>query len=142
MDRDRAFSAIIYNSKILMVYHNMGPNKRSYWTLPGGGVEDGESLEETAIREAFEETNLHIKIIRFLYKDEWENGFEHCYLAEPLDLKNIKIGYDPELNDVNQIITQVEWKKVKDLKHDKQVSIVLKELTTEELNKYNINLDQ
>ena len=83
MDRIRAFSAIIYNGTIAMI-HNIEPN-RIYWTLPGGGVENDENPEEAAIREAFEEANLHIKIIRYLFKSEYRGGTEHCFLAEPID---------------------------------------------------------
>ncbi|MGE8207019.1 NUDIX hydrolase [Heyndrickxia sp. NPDC080065] len=48
------------NEKILMV-KNKGI-KSSYFTLPGGAVEDGETLEEAAIREVKEETGVNVEI--------------------------------------------------------------------------------
>lgn len=34
------------------------------WAIPGGFVDYGESLEEAAVREAIEETNLNVELIR------------------------------------------------------------------------------
>ncbi|MUK88651.1 NUDIX domain-containing protein [Ornithinibacillus sp. L9] len=48
------------NEKVLMV-KNRGQNS-SYYTLPGGAVECGETIEEAAIREVKEETGLDVKL--------------------------------------------------------------------------------
>jgi 8-oxo-dGTP diphosphatase len=53
---DRACAAVLRGSSILMVHHRR--DERDYWTLPGGGVEAGESPSQAAVRELAEETGL------------------------------------------------------------------------------------
>lgn len=38
----------------------------SLWCLPSGAMDPGESIEETCIREVFEETGLQVRIVRMI----------------------------------------------------------------------------
>lgn len=138
MKRNRAFSAIIHNGKIAMVKHER--SDRSFWTLPGGGVEEGEGLEGAAIREAKEEINLKISIIRYLFSTEYTKGTEYCFLAIPTEGCELKLGCDPEFGDNEQILKEATWIDINEVREDKQVSKVLEALTDEEKKAFNIVL--
>lgn len=48
------------NGLEVLIVHPSGPyNRGKPWSIPKGEADDGESLEETARRETFEETGLH-----------------------------------------------------------------------------------
>jgi ADP-ribose pyrophosphatase YjhB (NUDIX family) len=57
-----AIVAIIHEEKILLTKRE----DFEVWCLPGGGVEDGESVAEAAIREAKEETGLDVELTRLV----------------------------------------------------------------------------
>lgn len=48
------------NTKILLVKNNNG----RYWSFPKGHIEDGETEQETAVREIKEETGLDVTIVK------------------------------------------------------------------------------
>lgn len=98
MNRHFCASAFVINpdnKKILLVKHGTF-NK---WLQPGGHMEDGETPEETAMREVYEETGLRIHLLgeRFPREDDLirplgiqcnrkENGDRHfdiIYAAVP-----------------------------------------------------------
>ena len=49
------------NDRFLIIKRTKtAPSHPLHWDLPGGHVEEGESFEEAAVREALEETNLEV----------------------------------------------------------------------------------
>lgn len=59
-----------------------------FWGSIGGGMEYGESIEECAVRETFEESGLRVRLVRLLSISEfWRgnvlDGVGFLFLAEP-----------------------------------------------------------
>jgi ADP-ribose pyrophosphatase YjhB (NUDIX family) len=58
------------------------------WAIPGGFVDYGESLEEAALREAKEETNLGVELVRQLHtysdpkRDQRHHSISTVYIAK------------------------------------------------------------
>ena len=60
MPRIRVAAVIVKDEALLLVRHVKG--ERTYWLLPGGGVEHGESAGDALVREMKEETNLDVVV--------------------------------------------------------------------------------
>lgn len=56
---------VIYRGKILVLYKNYY-NRSDGWVLPKGTVEQGETHEETALREVHEETGALAQIVKYV----------------------------------------------------------------------------
>jgi len=67
--------------RILLVRQSYG---RQYWSLPGGVMEQGESVEEAAIREVKEEAGLDVRLRRLvgLYTNPEENALVVTFEGE------------------------------------------------------------
>ena len=82
-------AAVIENEGQLLLAGHFDPAGLFFWTFPGGLQREGESPEECAVREAWEETGLHIRVERLLYRLEWELPVVGCrtelyFLAAPV----------------------------------------------------------
>ncbi|HEU5140067.1 MAG TPA: NUDIX hydrolase [Bacillales bacterium] len=61
----RATGVLIENGEILLVKQKVSEERS--WSLPGGRVEHGETVEEAVIREVREETGLEAEVVKLLY---------------------------------------------------------------------------
>lgn len=66
---------VLHDDKVLLVRHTYGMAKNKYF-VPGGNLHPGELIEQTAVREVFEETTVRIRIkgllaVRFAPESAW-----------------------------------------------------------------------
>jgi 8-oxo-dGTP diphosphatase len=94
-------AAILRGAEILMIRHREHADGRSYWVLPGGGIEAGETEIECVRRETLEETNLEVRVEALLLDEPpfVDNGGPYrrfkTYLCHPLTTEAAP-GYEPE----------------------------------------------
>lgn len=110
MKRLAAGCVIVRNNSILLL-HRIDKN---WWEVPGGKGEEGESLENTAKREAREELGIDVRIIRKLGRTKFNNlQFDLDYtwfLAEIESEQSPKIG-EPNNYDELKYITIADLRK-------------------------------
>jgi len=119
IQRDRACAAILRGGQILMVLEGLS------WTLPGGGLEAGETPEQAACREVLEECGLAVKILRLLFERDDFVGHESTFLAEIIGDENYLRGSDPE-HPLDEVwMETVRWQPLAEMQADPQVQQVL-----------------
>jgi 8-oxo-dGTP pyrophosphatase MutT (NUDIX family) len=81
----RVCVVIVQDDNVLMVETE---HTARGWTLPGGGVDAHETLEEAALREAWEEAGATVEIGRELFTyPSWSGHTAHCFEARLVHLE-------------------------------------------------------
>ena len=94
--------AILKGNKILLIKRKNEPFKGK-WALPGGFVEYGERVEDTVVREIYEETGLKTKIRDFIgiYSDPNRDPRGHTItVVYFLDIKGGELKSGDDASDV------------------------------------------
>jgi len=109
----RAVGIVQQDGKILLI-HRIKPDA-NYFTFPGGGVENGETFEQTLVREMKEELSIEVRAFSKAF-ELINRGNQEMYFWITQWTGDLKIG-GPEaerMNDQNQYV--LEWKTLNEIK--------------------------
>lgn len=114
----RAAGVVILNAAgdLLMVRENGVPGQRQkagLWHIPSGTVEDGENPQDTAVREAWEEAGVRVRLLKFLavYLGHFPDGvpvLRHAWLAEALSDSTFRPALPDEVTEV-RFVSKAEF---------------------------------
>ncbi len=99
------------NDRLLMVNHGQ-ITENDFWAPPGGGLEFGQNVEESIVREFREETGLEVKVNKFQFIVEFVRPPLHAvelFFGVELKSGELKTGTDPEMRADKQLIRGVEF---------------------------------
>lgn len=116
--KSRSVAIVIRDGKILMerlCYKDVN-NGNEFFSIPGGGIEEGETPEQTALRELKEECGLDGTIVKPLSVIFSHGRKEYSFEVAVPDDQQAITGYDPEeAGSENPPLREVVWKSLNEI---------------------------
>ena len=112
-----AVSIVIFNEKneIMMIREKRYTVGRMEWEIPAGKIEEGESKEDAARREAMEETGCTLKDLTFLCSQNPANGMSDCLCH----VFAARVGSEGSIGDTDEVASKV-WMTVEKVREPVQ----------------------
>lgn len=83
----RPSGVLLQGDRVLLIKQSVTAKRK--WSLPGGRLEKGETIEHCLVRELKEETGLDVGVLKLLYVTDRFSGTDHVvhmmFLIESLD---------------------------------------------------------
>lgn len=108
-------TAIITDAGRVLMIRRREREGKLLWAFPGGGIEEGETPEQAAVRETFEEVDLEVKAIKPLgERVHPQTGRHMSYVACEVVGGEARVADEEELAEVawirlEEIPTYVPW---------------------------------
>ena len=134
--RNSIKAVIVRNGEILLTRNSDG--RRTFYLLPGGGQEPGETMEQALLRECREEIGSDVNVGEMLWVREFFGSryewavFHGLHQVEFMFACELDAGADPHVGTVGDAWqTGVEWMPVDKLKETAFYPETLKPLLAE-----------
>ncbi|MDO5729082.1 MAG: NUDIX domain-containing protein [Actinomycetaceae bacterium] len=112
------------NNMVLLIRgHDFNAPSASWWFTVGGGQEPNETVQQTAIRECFEETGYRLQekdlegpVIyrnsKFFFADRTRRQIEHFFIAR---VPEFSLSTQRWTRDENQVLDEMRWFPIESL---------------------------
>ena len=130
---------IIEEGQIVLMYREK--NDRIYYTFPGGGIEENETLKECVLREVKEEFGIDVIVQKEVYTYEDETTLQHFFMCK-WESGELGSGKGEEFQGNNKGIYIPVLANIDDLN---KLPVMPPEITSQLINdvkKYGVNLNE
>jgi len=141
------YGIYVEDNRLLVIHKNGGPYKYRF-DLPGGSLEEGESLSEAMVREFKEETGIEIEIVEqigitdFLLPWKWKGYTDVHHIAVFYKVRKIggEISVPEEFEGQDSL--GAEWVNRQDISEDNASPLVLKAMEWLETNDLGLKVNK
>ncbi|MGG5752349.1 NUDIX hydrolase [Zafaria sp. Z1313] len=128
-----AYCVVVRDGSILLALWDMRSTRPEFaprWTLPGGGVELGESIEDGAVREVAEETGYEVRLTGLLGVDSGHVPAAARLGREGRPLQTVAVMYSAQIvggglrHEVGGTTSEAAWFPLEELSRLERTSRV------------------
>ena len=117
----KARAIVVKNGKLFVIKITYNDGRKTHYLVPGGGVDEGETIKQAVVRETLEEYDVHVRPVKYIGRQYYKsrdcfndikfisNRVEYYYICEYLaDAKTNQFGEFGEFDSKEKTYEKVE----------------------------------